>query len=55
MSNSRDFIGEIDYGGEGGIEGVVVEAEVTVGGRWYASCFQRGFTIRRNRQCLCEV
>ena len=40
-------------GGEGGIVVAVVEGQVTVGERWYVSCFQRGFTIRGNRQCLC--
>jgi hypothetical protein len=38
----------------GGIATVVAEREVRMGERWYVSCFQRGFTIRRNRQCLCE-
>ena len=37
----------------GGIRTVVVEWEVRVGERWYVSCFQRVFTIRKNRECLC--
>jgi hypothetical protein len=37
----------------GGIATVVVEREVRVVERWYASCFQCRFSIRRNRQRLC--
>jgi hypothetical protein len=44
-STSGVFIGEINYGGEGGIDTPIGEWEVRVGERWYVSCYQCQFSI----------